>query len=97
MAVFLSKFKGPGTKTARVNSIRVAKSVINFLKYLTGGCSLSDVIMSNRFLCVGLASTTPYSLYTVSCQLTTYFLKKYFVFIQNIQKPVTTEVLFPII
>ena len=58
MVEFLSKFHGRGIKIARVNYIRVAKPLI-FLQYLTCCCSLSDVIVSYRFICVEGASTSP--------------------------------------
>ena len=57
MAEFLSKFQGSGFKIVRVNSIRVAKQVIFF--NILRAVVRCDVIMSYRFLCVELASTSP--------------------------------------
>ena len=63
MGEFLSKFQGRRIKIDRVNSIRVATSMI-FFDILGCHCIASDVIMSYRFLCVELASTSV-SLYTL--------------------------------
>ena len=56
---FSAKFQGRGIKIDRVNSIRA----ISIILFDSRG-SLSDVIMSYRFLCVELASTS-LSLYTL--------------------------------
>ena len=64
MVEFFSKFEGHGIKIDRFNSIRIATSMI-FFNILGCHCIVSDVIMSYRFVCVELASTSV-SLYTLS-------------------------------
>ena len=64
MVESLSKFQGCDIK---IDSQFDSLCQINdFLQYLTFCCSLSDVILSYRFLCVELTSTSV-SLYTLFC------------------------------
>ena len=50
MIEFLTKFQGCGIKIARL--IRCASQIIDFQQYLACRCSLSDIIISYRFLYV---------------------------------------------
>ena len=59
---FRSKFQGRVIKISRVNSICVAKPLFFFNIFFDRIgllLAVSDVIMSFRFLCVELASTSP--------------------------------------
>ena len=57
-----SKFQGRGNKIDRVNSARVAKSII-FFNIFRAICTVSDAIMSYCFLCVELLLPLVYVLW----------------------------------
>ena len=58
MVEFLSKFRGRGIRIYE-SSLDSRYQSIDFLQYLAYRCSLSDVIMSYRFLCVEHAAISP--------------------------------------